>query len=64
MCQPEATQEPPDRNAVDGDAVVIRQFTHQIVQRQIGFPAHLRLDPALHGDQFPMSPAMALGARF
>src|SRR5690554_1456810 len=51
VCQPEAAQEPPDRDAVDGDAVAIRQFAHQIVQRQIGFLAYPRCDPVLHGGQ-------------
>lgn len=64
MCQTETAQEPPDRDTVNGDAVLVSQFSHQIVQRQIWLRVHPRRDPALHGDQFTMPTAIALGAGF
>lgn len=63
MCQLEATQEPPDREAVDAYAVVIRQFAHQIVQRQIRLLGHPRRDPIPQADQLAVTPATALSAR-
>src|SRR5210317_1629456 len=62
--QPETAQEPPDRDTVNGDAVLISQFAHQIVQRKIRLRVHPRRDPALHGAQFAMPTAIALGAGF
>jgi hypothetical protein len=60
MRQAEIAQEPPDRDAVDGDAVAIRQLGHQIVERQVRCLRHTRLDPVPHVGQFAMSAAIAL----
>jgi len=63
MCQTEAAQEPPDRNAVDRDAVAIRQFNHQIVQGQVGLLDQPPLDAVRYGLEFPMTATVALHPR-
>lgn len=48
---------------MDSDAVAIRQFAHQIVQRQIGLCTHARFYPVLNGDQLAMTTIIAPSAR-
>ena len=63
VCQTEAAQEPPDRNAVDRDAVAIRQFHHQIVQGQVGLLDQPPLDAVRYDLAFSMTATVALRAR-
>jgi hypothetical protein len=50
----------PDRDAVDGDAVPIRQLDHQIVERQAALLRHPRFEPVAHRLQLAMPAAIAL----
>ena len=63
MCQAEAAERPRDRYAVDRHLVRLGDFQHQIVQRQIGFGLHPRLQPGSQTGQLAMPAAIALGAR-
>ena len=63
VTQPEAAQEPPDRDAVDRDAVPIRQFDHQIVERQVAFLRHPRFEPPRTGSNLPCPPPLPCRSR-
>ncbi len=63
MCQAEATQGTPDRNAMDCDTMTIRHLQHQIIQGQIRFCQHPRFDPTPKTGQLAMAAAVALRAR-
>lgn len=60
MCQAETAEKSPDRDAVNGEAVAIRQLGYQIGQRQIRALPHTRLDPVPHVGQLAMPAAIAL----
>lgn len=63
VCQAEAAQDAPDRDAVDRNTVTIRQLQHQIIQGQIRLCNHPRLDPPPKAGQLAMAAAIALRAR-
>jgi len=63
MCQAEAAERTPDRHAMDRHLVRFGDFQHQVIQRQIGFGLHSRLQPASQTTQLAMAATIALGAR-
>lgn len=63
MCQTEAAQDAPDRDAVDREIVTICQFQHQIIQCQVRLCHHPRFDLAPKAGQLAMTAAIALCAR-
>ena len=59
MRQAEAAEEPPDRNAVDRDAVPVRKLGHQIVERQIALSSAIRASSqARTGSSLPCPPPL------
>ena len=64
MRKTEAAQKSPDRDAVDLDAVAVRQLRHKIVQGQIRLLGHPSRDAVLHGPELAMTAAIALRPRF
>jgi len=63
MCQAEAAERPPNRHPMDSHLMRLGDFQHQIIQRQIGFGIHPRLQPASQTTQLAISAAIALGTR-
>lgn len=63
MRQAEAAQDAPDRDAVDRNTVMIRQFQHQIIQGQIRLCNRPCLDPAPKTGQLAEAAAIALSTR-
>ncbi len=48
---------------MDRHAVTSCQFSHQVVQRQIGLLSYPRFDPVPHNDQLAVTAAMSLRPR-
>lgn len=63
MRQAETAEGAPDRDAMDRHLMRIRNFQHQIIQRQVGLGGHPCRDPGTQTAQLAMPAAIALSAR-
>ena len=63
MRQAEAAEGAPDRDAMDRHPMPIRNFQHQIIQRQVRLGGHPCRDPIPQTAQLAMPAAIALSAR-
>src|SRR6056297_1167242 len=63
VCQSETMERPPDRHAMDRHLVLIGNFQHQIIQREVGLGRHPRRDPVPQTAQLAMPAAISLSAR-
>jgi hypothetical protein len=61
VCQAKGTQMPPDRDAVDIDAVPITKFDHKFIKRQVALLLDPLRDPTRHARQLAMPAPTALG---
>lgn len=60
MCQAEAAQVPPDRDAVSLNAMPVTQLGHQFIKGQVALFLDPASNPICHASQFAMPTTVAL----
>ena len=62
MCQPQASQNPPDGAAMNLDGMGFDQLRNQFIERDLALGGHARLDPIGHARQLTVPTAVTLRA--